>query len=119
MRKLGDFITSRVLWLASFVGSLLQRGKPNPPNLPVSRPMRASPSLILDDQTLTAWFQANQACPDCGGLQFVDGPQGGLSKNIRCANLLCSSQYNVAQIQGHVLFAQRIHWQHPAQRSLH
>jgi hypothetical protein len=74
---------------------------------------------VQDDEALTAWFQANNTCPDCGGSSFGSGPEGGMSQNIRCENAECGSQYNIATIQGHILFAQRIHWQHPRQKTIH
>jgi hypothetical protein len=66
--------------------------------------------LIQDEEELTTWFQTNRTCPDCGGSEFISGPRAGVSQNIRCAELTCSSQYNTVELQGHYLFAQRIHW---------
>lgn len=31
-------------------------------------------------------------CPDCGGAQFLKGPEGGLTTNIKCAT--CGSAFN-------------------------
>ena len=31
-------------------------------------------------------------CPDCGGHQFLHGPQGGLTENIKCAT--CGAKFN-------------------------
>lgn len=89
------------------------------PTTPKATDVVASPSIIVDDQALTAWFQTNKTCPDCGGSRFLDGPRGGMSRNIRCENVACGSQYNVAAIQGHVLFAQRIHWEQPTRKTMH
>lgn len=32
-------------------------------------------------------------CPDCKGREFYSGPEGGLSKNYKCANRLCGSEF--------------------------
>ena len=31
-------------------------------------------------------------CPDCGGVEFLEGPSGGSSINFACAN--CWSRFN-------------------------
>lgn len=47
-----------------------------------------------------------QHCPDCGSREFLDGPSGGMSQNIECAE--CHSRFNIAVFSGTVLFAERI-----------
>ncbi len=37
-------------------------------------------------------------CPDCKGHDFKEGPHGGLSVNIKCANPKCGSGFNVCPI---------------------
>ena len=39
--------------------------------------------------------QAGYTCPDCKGHEFWEGPHGGLSVNIKCANPKCGSEFNV------------------------
>lgn len=117
MRNIVDHLRAGIDWVFSFFSfgrsrSVSIKASMFPTN-------GASPSLLLDDSALTDWFQNRWTCPDCGGSSFVDGPRGGMSQNIRCENLLCSSQYNVVRIQRHVLFVQRIHFEHPTHRSLH
>lgn len=68
---------------------------------------------------LTAWFQSSRTCPDCGGSAFFEGPRGGISQNIRCAKAVCGSEFNVAQHDGHLLFAQRIRCEQRPQPTLH
>jgi hypothetical protein len=34
-------------------------------------------------------------CPDCGGTAFLEGPHGGLSVNVKCANRGCQSKFNL------------------------
>lgn len=35
-------------------------------------------------------------CPFCGGREFYEGPQGGMSINIFCANPDCEAGFNVS-----------------------
>jgi hypothetical protein len=79
------------------------------------RPKRGAPSLLKSDEEVSAWFVQNRTCPDCGSSEFVNGPRGGASRNMRCANAVCSAEFNVLEVQGQYLFAQRIHW-HPTER---
>lgn len=41
-------------------------------------------------------------CPDCGGQEFLRGPEGGCSTNIKCKR--CGSEFNICPPH----FAQRI-----------
>lgn len=45
-------------------------------------------------------------CPDCEVGEMYQGPRGGLSVNVRCGS--CSAKFNLAVVNGQVLFAQRI-----------
>lgn len=38
------------------------------------------------------------ACPDCGGVEFKLGPQGGLSQNVECVG--CETRWNATFIEG-------------------
>jgi len=33
-------------------------------------------------------------CPDCGDNKWYEGPHGGLSVNIKCANHECGRKFN-------------------------
>lgn len=46
--------------------------------------------------------------PCCGGTEFFEGPTGGLSFNIKCANPDCGQGWNVALINGVCVMADRI-----------
>ncbi len=35
----------------------------------------------------------NSGCPDCGSKMFAEGPSGGISTNIQCAE--CKSEFNI------------------------
>jgi hypothetical protein len=50
-------------------------------------------------------FLKRGECPDCHSTKFRAGPSGGLSQNVKC---MCGSEYNVAQFNGEVIFAERI-----------
>ena len=38
----------------------------------------------------------NSMCPDCGGVEFYEGPSGGLCTNYECSNPKCGSRFNIA-----------------------
>lgn len=46
----------------------------------------------LSNQELTDIFHNQKVCPDCGVWDFHEGPSGGMSVNIYCAN--CESWFN-------------------------
>lgn len=46
------------------------------------------------DPLVQALFDENK-CPDCGAKEFFDGPSGGMSQNIKCANTECGSEFCV------------------------
>lgn len=35
-------------------------------------------------------------CPDCNGRSFLEGPSGGGSVNIMCANKDCQARFNIS-----------------------
>jgi len=41
------------------------------------------------------------ACPDCGSTDFFEGPHGGLSVNIECADSTCKARFNLLPVPGH------------------
>lgn len=41
-------------------------------------------------------FHNTGRCPFCGKSEFYEGPQGGLSMNIMCANSECEAKFNIA-----------------------
>lgn len=43
---------------------------------------------------------ATDHCPDCGHEGFYEGPHGGLSVNIQCANANCGHKFNVTPMVG-------------------
>ncbi len=47
-------------------------------------------------------------CPDYGKKGFLEGPHGGMSINIMCANEDCKSRFNVFGMGGKLLSAERI-----------
>jgi hypothetical protein len=61
----------------------------------------------LEDSALECL--ARNRCPDCGagrnGYPFIDGPRGGLSRNIACQ--WCGSEFNVTGRSGRIIWAHR------------
>lgn len=46
-------------------------------------------------------------CPDCGSLDFYEGPSGGLCVNYQCAG--CGSRFNIGcAFDGTLLLVERI-----------
>lgn len=44
---------------------------------------------------------ASNECPDCGKHDgFYEGPSGGMSINIKCANPECKAKFNVTPVIG-------------------
>lgn len=114
MPKIVDYIKSGLAMIASATGFKRAGSK--------REAVRAMPSsnLIKDDnKSVTDWFNEHRSCPDCGGYQFLEGPKGGICQNIECGNRECGSRYNVAMLQGHVLFAHRILEATSSGRTLH
>jgi hypothetical protein len=36
---------------------------------------------------------SEEQCPDCGGVDFYEGPHGGASVNVKCAHLSCGRKF--------------------------
>lgn len=49
----------------------------------------------------------NNICPDCEEEGFLEGPHGGASVNIMCANNKCKSKFNVCMFS-ELFLAERI-----------
>lgn len=67
------------------------------------------------DKNIRDAIAANH-CPDCHHEGFYAGPEGGMSQNIICANPECCSAFNVTQIGGDIVSAERIsnhYWRPP------
>lgn len=47
-------------------------------------------------------------CPDCAHEGFYEGPSGGASQNIMCANDACGSRFNVAVWPAPIFYVERI-----------
>lgn len=70
--------------------------KPSPPIVPKT------------DQRLVEEALKEGKCPDCGGLEFLDGPQGCGSRNIECEN--CGSNFNIFPDSIPPTLVERIGW---------
>ena len=70
------------------------------------RKLKSQP-LIDPIDPITQSFRKGK-CPDCGGDEFFEGPQGGLCQNFKCATPTCGSRFNIFMIQGSVVKADRI-----------
>jgi len=75
--------------------------------MPPGSPARSGRRLRTPDE-LRHWFSTRHRCPDCGEAEFLEGPTGGISQNIKCANDACGSEFNMAAVGGQLLFAERI-----------
>jgi len=65
--------------------------KPDPRN----RSSRNEPSMRdLTEKEMHSLMKEG-LCPFCRGDQFYEGPQGGLSTNIFCANEACKAGFNL------------------------
>lgn len=63
---------------------------------------QACDKLIMDSDLLMKKFLDYSACPDCGSKEFIEGPSGGMSQNIKCVH--CRHWFNLAL----PIFVQRI-----------
>lgn len=45
-------------------------------------------------------------CPDCGGVDFLEGPSAGFATNYQCDG--CGSRFNIARFGHNVIIAERI-----------
>jgi hypothetical protein len=108
--------------LAALARPFTRQAAPKPatePRMTNSSISAASVHLLQDEAELTTWFETHSSCPDCGGLEFLDGPRGGMSQNIQCARPSCGTWFNTARLGGHFLFVQRIHPEGSPGRTLH
>jgi hypothetical protein len=48
----------------------------------------------VEQRTDEEWVKSN-VCPDCREEGFYEGPSGGASQNIICANHACQARFNV------------------------
>lgn len=49
----------------------------------------------VEELDVTAWIQKERCCPFCGCKKFIEGPSGGLSVNMYCANTdECGARFN-------------------------
>lgn len=93
--------------LRDFAASILKLfGKTRSSSEQSSGTSNRSTMRLDGDAELTAWFRNNECCPDCGGSEFLDGPRGGLSRNMSCAG--CGSEYNIARYEGRIITVDRI-----------
>lgn len=52
--------------------------------------------VIMDNEELTRIARKYNCCPDCGGRDFLEGPQGGICTNIMCAK--CRHRFNASPL---------------------
>lgn len=72
-----------------------------PPHVEIVEMGEGSRQLVKDTDEGKLFLQiATNHCPDCGGDGFYEGPSGGLSTNIKCANPECGSEFNVTPMIG-------------------
>lgn len=95
-------------WLKSFRKNLVPPKKDKFPcsddNCLVRMSCRqACDKIIMDKDKLRKAFLKYEACPDCGSENFMEGPSGGMSQNVKCGG--CGHWFNLAL----PLFIERIH----------
>lgn len=95
-------------WLSDYLSRLVERSK----QLIVFSPAKTPELLEVDMRTGKEtpvsetdkgklWLIiATNKCPDCHHEGFYDGPSGGLSTNITCANDDCKQRFNVTPMIG-------------------
>lgn len=49
--------------------------------------------IEMDDKKLYAKIIKYECCPDCGGIEFREGPRGGASLNVMC--IKCRHKFNI------------------------
>ena len=65
------------------------------PRLGPVKPTPQSPARWTEEQLLFRVI-ARDKCPNCGSDKgFFEGPRGGISMNIKCANPPCGAKFNV------------------------
>lgn len=52
---------------------------------------RANRTAVVNEADPLHSLNERGRCPDCGGQQFIEGPHGGASVNIKCAK--CGSKF--------------------------
>ena len=67
-------------------------------------PFRRRAKAPVDPLTDTLYNR--KACPDCGGIVFLMGPQGGFSQNIKCDNAECGSEFCVGPFEDGTWFGE-------------
>jgi hypothetical protein len=50
----------------------------------------------LEEDALVAALDTGK-CPDCGGINLLGGPCGGLAQNVLCANPACLHEFCYAE----------------------
>jgi len=55
---------------------------------------QACDKIEMDEDKLMGLFLKYNCCPDCGGEQFMEGPSGGMSTNVRCSS--CKHWFNMS-----------------------
>jgi len=48
----------------------------------------------MDNKKVMKLFLKHECCIDCGSTHLLEGPSGGMSQNIKCAN--CGHRFNLA-----------------------
>ena len=64
---------------------------------------KACDKIEMDEKKLMKLFEKYECCPDCGSENFMEGPAGGMSQNVKCSG--CGHWFNWAL----PVFIQRIH----------
>ena len=81
-------------------------GKPAPKTEVMPKPERSHGLVDLTDWERGYIQRTVGKCPDCEIGDLCPGPRGGMSVNVLCDS--CSARFNLAVVEGQVLFAQRI-----------
>ena len=48
----------------------------------------------MDNKKVMDLFLKYECCIDCGSVQLLEGPSGGMSQNVECAK--CHHKFNLA-----------------------
>jgi hypothetical protein len=100
-----------LLVILALVFSYFTRAK-KPPRPVVTEGFSGTPLSALPAGKLGASIM-NGVCPDCGSKAgFYEGPSGGMSTNIFCANPKCRQGFNFTNMFG-TGHAERIHKMEP------
>jgi hypothetical protein len=71
--------------------------------VPDASPPSVAPSVVVHDGASIFRALDNDEyklmragfCAFCKGREFLNGPSGGMSMNIKCANVECGAEYNL------------------------